>query len=119
MVSNGTVDHGNNALTLTELTLGPNAGRLQGTADVTVSGVLDFGVNAELVGSGTVTANGPLLFSGNGGLAGRTLVSNGTVDKAAYAALPPAPSGALTFPTQAQDAAAEAAVTADWAKDVG
>jgi putative spermidine/putrescine transport system substrate-binding protein len=48
-----------------------------------------------------------------------TLVSNGTVDKAAYASLPPAPSGALTFPTQAQDAAAEAAITADWAKDVG
>jgi putative spermidine/putrescine transport system substrate-binding protein len=48
-----------------------------------------------------------------------TLVANGSVDKAAYAALPPAPSGALTFPTQAQDAAAEAAVTADWAKDVG
>jgi putative spermidine/putrescine transport system substrate-binding protein len=48
-----------------------------------------------------------------------TLVSNGTVDKTAYDALPPAPSGALTFPTQAQDAAAEAAVTADWARDVG
>jgi putative spermidine/putrescine transport system substrate-binding protein len=48
-----------------------------------------------------------------------TLVQNGTVDQAAYAALPPAPSGALTFPSQAQDTAAEAAVTADWAKDVG
>jgi putative spermidine/putrescine transport system substrate-binding protein len=48
-----------------------------------------------------------------------TLVANGTVNKAAYAALPPAPSGALTFPTDAQDAAAEAAVTADWPKDVG
>jgi len=48
-----------------------------------------------------------------------TLVQNGTVDKAAYAALPPAPSGALTFPSQAQNTAAEAAVTADWAKDVG
>jgi putative spermidine/putrescine transport system substrate-binding protein len=48
-----------------------------------------------------------------------TLVSSGTVDKTALDALPPAPSGALTFPTQAQDAAAETAVTADWAKDVG
>jgi putative spermidine/putrescine transport system substrate-binding protein len=48
-----------------------------------------------------------------------TLVADGTVNKAAYAALPPAPPGALTFPTQAQDAAAEAVVTADWAKDVG
>ncbi len=48
-----------------------------------------------------------------------TLVQNGTVDQAAYAALPPAPAGSLTFPTQAQVAAAEAAVTADWAKDVG
>jgi putative spermidine/putrescine transport system substrate-binding protein len=48
-----------------------------------------------------------------------TLVQAGTVDKAAYAALPPAPSGALTFPTQAQNTTAEAAVTANWAKDVG
>jgi len=48
-----------------------------------------------------------------------TLVQAGTVNKAAYAALPPAPSGALTFPTQAQNTAAEAAVTANWAKDVG
>jgi putative spermidine/putrescine transport system substrate-binding protein len=48
-----------------------------------------------------------------------TLVANGTVNKTAYAALPPAPSGALTFPTQAQDAAAEALITANWAKDVG
>jgi putative spermidine/putrescine transport system substrate-binding protein len=48
-----------------------------------------------------------------------TLVSNGTVDKTAYAALPPAPAGALTFPTQAQDATAENVVTQDWAKDVG
>jgi putative spermidine/putrescine transport system substrate-binding protein len=47
------------------------------------------------------------------------LVQNGTVDQAAYAALPPAPAGALAFPTQAQDAAAEAVVTANWAKDVG
>jgi putative spermidine/putrescine transport system substrate-binding protein len=48
-----------------------------------------------------------------------TLVQAGTVNKAAYAALPPAPSGAMTFPTQAQNTAAEAAVTANWAKDVG
>jgi putative spermidine/putrescine transport system substrate-binding protein len=48
-----------------------------------------------------------------------TMTTNGTVDKTALAALPPAPAGALTFPTQQQDAAAEAAVTADWAKDVG
>ena len=48
-----------------------------------------------------------------------TLVADGTVNKAAYAALPPAPSGALTFPTQAQQAAAEAVVTANWPKDVG
>jgi putative spermidine/putrescine transport system substrate-binding protein len=48
-----------------------------------------------------------------------TLVANGTVNHTAYAALPPAPSGALTFPTQAQQAAAEAVVTANWPKDVG
>jgi putative spermidine/putrescine transport system substrate-binding protein len=48
-----------------------------------------------------------------------TLVQSGAVDHTAYAALPPAPSGGLTFPTQAQDATAEAAITADWAKDVG
>jgi len=48
-----------------------------------------------------------------------TLVANGTVDKTAYAALPPAPSGALTFPTQAQDATAENVVTQNWAKDLG
>jgi len=48
-----------------------------------------------------------------------TMTSNGTVDKTALAALPPAPAGALTFPTQAQDATAENVVTQDWAKDVG
>jgi putative spermidine/putrescine transport system substrate-binding protein len=48
-----------------------------------------------------------------------TMIANGTVDKTALAALPPAPSSALTFPSQQQDAAAEAAVTADWAKDLG
>jgi putative spermidine/putrescine transport system substrate-binding protein len=48
-----------------------------------------------------------------------TLIANHTVDQSALSALPPAPSGSLTFPTQQQDATAEAAVTADWAKDVG
>ncbi len=48
-----------------------------------------------------------------------TLVANGTVDKGAYAELPPAPSGALTFPTQAQQAAAENVVTQDWPTQVG
>jgi putative spermidine/putrescine transport system substrate-binding protein len=48
-----------------------------------------------------------------------TLISNGTVDKTALDALPAAPSGTLTFPTQAQQAAAESVVTQDWAKDVG
>ncbi len=48
-----------------------------------------------------------------------TLVANGTVNKAAYAKLPPAPSGAVKFPTQAQQAAAENVVTQNWAKQVG
>jgi putative spermidine/putrescine transport system substrate-binding protein len=48
-----------------------------------------------------------------------TLVANGTVDKAAYAALPPAPSGTLTFPSQAQSTAAENVVTQTWASVVG
>jgi putative spermidine/putrescine transport system substrate-binding protein len=48
-----------------------------------------------------------------------TLVASGTVNHTAYAALPPAPAGALTFPTQAQQAAAENVVTANWPKDVG
>src|SRR5215467_5713631 len=43
-----------------------------------------------------------------------TLVAAGTVNKTAYAALPPAPSGSLTFPTQAQQAAAENVVTQNW-----
>jgi putative spermidine/putrescine transport system substrate-binding protein len=48
-----------------------------------------------------------------------TLVSSGTVDKTAYAELPPAPSGSLTFPTQAQQAAAENVVTQNWPTQVG
>jgi putative spermidine/putrescine transport system substrate-binding protein len=47
------------------------------------------------------------------------LVSDGTVDNAAYAELPPAPAGALTFPTQAQQAAAEDVVTKNWPTQVG
>ncbi len=48
-----------------------------------------------------------------------TLIANGTVDKKALSALPPAPSGALTFPTDAQQAAAENVVSQNWAKQVG
>jgi putative spermidine/putrescine transport system substrate-binding protein len=48
-----------------------------------------------------------------------TLVSSGTVDKTAYAELPPAPSGALTFPSQAQQASAENVVSQNWASQVG
>jgi putative spermidine/putrescine transport system substrate-binding protein len=48
-----------------------------------------------------------------------TMTSNGTVDKTALAALPPAPAGALSFPSQAQQAAAENVVTQNWAKEVG
>jgi putative spermidine/putrescine transport system substrate-binding protein len=48
-----------------------------------------------------------------------TLVSNGTVNKAAYSALPPAPSGALQFPTQAQESAAEAKVAQQWSSVIG
>jgi putative spermidine/putrescine transport system substrate-binding protein len=47
-----------------------------------------------------------------------TLVSNGTVNQTAYKALPPAPSGTLTFPSQAQYTKAEDLVAQDWAKDV-
>jgi putative spermidine/putrescine transport system substrate-binding protein len=43
-----------------------------------------------------------------------TLVADGTVDQAAYKALPPAPAGNVTFPTQAQQAAAEAVVSQQW-----
>jgi len=48
-----------------------------------------------------------------------TLVTDGTVNKTADAALPPAPSGGLTFPTQAQQAAAETVVTQKWPTQVG
>jgi len=48
-----------------------------------------------------------------------TLVSNGTVDQTAYKALPPAPSGQTTFPTQAQQAAAENVVAQQWSSVIG
>jgi len=48
-----------------------------------------------------------------------TMVANGTVDKAANAALPPAPSTPLQFPTQAQESAAEGIVAKQWAAKVG
>jgi putative spermidine/putrescine transport system substrate-binding protein len=48
-----------------------------------------------------------------------TLVSNGTVDKTALAALPPAPSGGLEFPTQTQESAAEAKVAQQWSSVIG
>ena len=48
-----------------------------------------------------------------------TLVSSGTVNQAAYKALPPAPSGSVTFPTQSQQAAAEAVVAQQWSSVIG
>ena len=48
-----------------------------------------------------------------------TLISNGTVNKAANAALPAAPSGGLNFPTQAQESAAETVVAQQWASKIG
>jgi putative spermidine/putrescine transport system substrate-binding protein len=49
----------------------------------------------------------------------QTLISNGTVDKSALSALPPAPSGGLNFPTQAQESAAEAKVAQQWSSVIG
>jgi putative spermidine/putrescine transport system substrate-binding protein len=43
-----------------------------------------------------------------------SLVKGGTVDKKAYAALPTAPKGGFSFPTQAQLSAAETVVTQNW-----
>jgi len=48
-----------------------------------------------------------------------TLVSNGTVDQAAYKALPPAPAGNVTFPSQSQQAAAETVVAQQWSSVIG
>jgi putative spermidine/putrescine transport system substrate-binding protein len=47
-----------------------------------------------------------------------TLIKNGTVDKAANAALPPAPKAAITFPSQAQQNTANALVVQKWAAAV-
>ena len=48
-----------------------------------------------------------------------TLVKDGTVDQTAYKALPPAPAGNVTFPTQAQQAAAENIVSQQWSSVIG
>jgi putative spermidine/putrescine transport system substrate-binding protein len=48
-----------------------------------------------------------------------SLVAAGTDDKTAYAALPPAPSAAVTFPTQDQLTAAQTLLSQQWAKAVG
>jgi putative spermidine/putrescine transport system substrate-binding protein len=48
-----------------------------------------------------------------------TLVADGTVDQAAYKALPPAPAATVTFPTQAQQAAAENVVSQQWSSVIG
>ena len=46
-------------------------------------------------------------------------MNDGTVDQAADAALPAAPAGGLTFPTQAQQSAAEAMVAQQWSSVTG
>ena len=48
-----------------------------------------------------------------------TLVKSGTVNKAAYAKLPPAPAGTTQYPTLAQLTTAENYVDANWASAVG
>jgi putative spermidine/putrescine transport system substrate-binding protein len=48
-----------------------------------------------------------------------TMIADGTVNKAANAALPAAPSTPLQFPTQAQESAAEGVVAKQWASKVG
>jgi putative spermidine/putrescine transport system substrate-binding protein len=48
-----------------------------------------------------------------------TLVADGTVNETAYKALPPAPPGAVTYPTQAQVAAAETTVAQQWSSVIG
>jgi putative spermidine/putrescine transport system substrate-binding protein len=47
------------------------------------------------------------------------LVAAGTVNQAAYKALPPAPSGGVTFPTQTQQATAENVVAQQWSSVIG
>src|SRR6202167_6060677 len=49
----------------------------------------------------------------------RSLVSAGTVNQTAYKALPPAPAGSVTFPTQAQQSAAETIVAQQWSSVIG
>ena len=48
-----------------------------------------------------------------------SLVTAGTVDQTAYKALPPAPAGSVTFPTQAQQSAAESIVAQQWSSVIG
>ena len=48
-----------------------------------------------------------------------SMVTAGTADKTALAALPVAPTGAITFPTPDQLTKAQAALTAGWAKATG
>lgn len=48
-----------------------------------------------------------------------SLVSDKTVDQAAYASLPAAPGGALSFPTEAQLTQAKALVSQQWASAIG
>jgi putative spermidine/putrescine transport system substrate-binding protein len=48
-----------------------------------------------------------------------TLVADGTVDKKAYDSLPPAPAGAVTFPSVAQQATAQNVVTQQWPSVTG
>jgi putative spermidine/putrescine transport system substrate-binding protein len=48
-----------------------------------------------------------------------TMISNGTVNKTANAALPIAPAGGLSFPTQSQESAAETVVAQQWSSVTG
>jgi putative spermidine/putrescine transport system substrate-binding protein len=48
-----------------------------------------------------------------------TLISAGTVDESAYAALPPAPAGTLTFPSIGQQDTAEDVVAQQWPSVIG
>jgi putative spermidine/putrescine transport system substrate-binding protein len=48
-----------------------------------------------------------------------TLIQNGTVNETALKALPPAPAGTLTFPSQQQSTTAENLVTQQWPSVIG
>jgi len=48
-----------------------------------------------------------------------SLVTSGTVDKAAYGSLPQAPSGSQTFPSNTQQTKAKAVVSQQWAAAIG